>query len=64
MFRDLNGYLPRREPLPPRPKYEPLTKRQENVLMWVLAFNLLMALFAPFCGSSLVEALASLFRSI
>jgi hypothetical protein len=39
MFRDLNGYLPRREQLPPRPKFEPLTPRQESVLMWVIGFK-------------------------
>jgi hypothetical protein len=64
MFRDLNGYLPRREPLPQRPKFEPLTPRQESVLMWVLGFNLLMALLGPFCGSSVVEAIVSVIRAL
>ena len=64
MFRDLNGYVPRREPLPPRPKYKPLTPKQEKVLVWVIGFNLLMALFGPFCGSSVIDAMIAGFRAL
>ncbi|WFS04145.1 hypothetical protein [Rhizobium tumorigenes] len=63
MFRDLNAYQPRREP-PPERKYKQLTPKQERTLLIAIAFNLVLALFAPFCGSTLVEGLLSLFRLI
>ncbi len=61
MFRDLNAYQPRREPQPER-KYKQLTPKQERILLIVIAFNLVLSLFAPFCGSTLVDGLVSLFR--
>jgi len=60
MFRDLNSYQPRREPQPEK-KYRQLTAKQERLLIIVLAFNLLMALVGPFCGSSVLEGIVSLF---
>ncbi|MGV2162867.1 hypothetical protein ACQZ4Y_21240 [Rhizobium sp. L80/93] len=61
MFRDLNAYQPRREP-PPERKYKQLTPKQERILLMAIAFNLVMALFAPFCGSTLLDGVVSLFR--
>lgn len=61
MFRDLNSYQPRREPQPEK-KYQQLTPKQERLLLLVLAFNLLMVLVGPFCGSSVVDGVVSLFR--
>lgn len=62
MFRDLNEYRPRRD-LPPKPKYKPLTRKQENVVLWVIGFNAAMLILGPFCGSSVVEAAASIVQA-
>lgn len=62
MFRDLNAYQPRKEPPRPEKKYRQLTRREEKLLILVIAFNLLMALFAPFCGSTVVDGVISLLR--
>jgi hypothetical protein len=60
MFRDLNEYRPRR-PEPPDRKPQQLTRKQENVIFTVIFFNVVMALFGPFCGSSVIEAVISVF---
>jgi type II secretory pathway component PulM len=62
MFRDLNAYQPRKEPPRPKKKYRQLTPREEKLLIFVIAFNLLVTLFSPFCGSTVVDGVISLFR--
>lgn len=54
MFRDLNGYYFR----PERPKESrKLSRLQEKVVIWILAFNLVAAIVAPIGGASVIEAL-------
>lgn len=54
MFRDLTGYYSRPErPQGPRK----LSRREENVVIWILALNLVAAIVAPIGGASVIEAL-------
>ncbi len=54
MFRDLNGYYSR----PERPQEPPkLSRREEKVVIWILALNLVAAIIAPIGGASVIEAL-------
>lgn len=62
MFRDLNGYQPRKEPPRPERQYRQLSPKEERLLIVVIGFNLLVALFAPFCGSTVLDGVVSMFR--
>jgi len=54
MFRDLNGYYSR----PERPReLRKLSRREEKVVIWILAINLVAAIIAPIGGASVIEAL-------
>lgn len=54
MFRDLNGYYSR----PERPReLRKLSRREEKVVIWILALNLVAAIIAPIGGASVIEAL-------
>ncbi len=46
---------------PPRP-HSRLTKRQETVVIWIIAFNLVMLLLAPLAGVTLFDAIIALMR--
>ena len=53
------GWEPPWEPPPRKPQ---LTKRQERVLVWLIAVNALLLLIAPFGGSTLVHAVLAMLR--
>lgn len=61
MFRDLNEYRARREPLPRRPSVS-LTWRQQKILMYAVLVELFLLFVAPICGASVIEALFAVFR--
>ncbi|WP_165700232.1 hypothetical protein [Methylobacterium sp. Leaf108] len=51
-----------RPPLEPPSRKPRITKRQERVLVWVLALNALLLLVAPIGGATMAHALMALFR--
>jgi len=61
MFRDLNEYRARREPLPRRPPVS-LTWRQQKILMYAVLVELFLLFVAPIFGASVIEALFAVFR--
>ncbi|AWN44422.1 hypothetical protein U8607_06425 [Methylobacterium durans] len=52
------GWKPSWEP-PRKPR---LTKRQERVLLWLIAVNLLLLLIAPIGGATLIHAVLAMLR--
>ena len=61
MFVEDGGGAWRPTPWQPPPKKPRMTKRQERVLVWLLAFNGFMLLAAPIGGASIVQALVAFF---
>ncbi|KAB1072731.1 hypothetical protein F6X51_14045 [Methylobacterium planeticum] len=53
------GWKPPWEP----PRREPrLTKRQERVLIWLIAVNALLLLIAPIGGATVIQAILAILR--
>ena len=53
------GWEPPWEPPPRKPR---LTKRQERVLIGLIAFNALLLLLAPISGSTVIHAILAILR--
>lgn len=64
MYRDLEGYYRHQpEPLPRKPEYRQLSKREQKVLFWVLVINAVLALVAPIGGATVISGVFALFYS-
>lgn len=61
MFVDFRDQPPP-PPWPPTPPPRRISRREEKVLTWVIGFNLLMLLFGPLAGSSVIDALVAIAR--
>lgn len=56
MFVDSeNRRLP--EPWRPQPPKPRLTARQQKVMVWIIGFNVVMLLFGPLAGTTLLQAI-------
>ncbi|MDR7036672.1 hypothetical protein [Methylobacterium segetis] len=53
------GWKPPGEPPPGRPR---LTKREEQVLLWIISVNLLLLLIAPIGGATVIHAVLAALR--
>ncbi|GJD49729.1 hypothetical protein OPKNFCMD_2462 [Methylobacterium crusticola] len=53
------GWTPSPEPPPREPR---LTKRQERVLLWLIAVNVLLMFVAPIGGATVVHAVLAMVR--
>ena len=51
------GWKPASEPPARRPR---LTGRQERILMWLIAINVVLTLVAPIGGATILQAVAAL----
>ena len=58
MYLD-EAWRPQGEPPPREPR---ITKRQERVLLWLIAVNALLLLIAPIGGATIVHAILALLR--
>jgi hypothetical protein len=62
MYVDFQDDWPRPEPWKPERPKRRFTKRQENVVIWIVAFNMLMLLLAPVAGGTVFDAVVALVR--
>jgi hypothetical protein len=57
MYVDFRRQWPPPPPWRPRPVQPRVSKRGEKLIVWAIAFNLLMLLIAPIGGATLYDAL-------
>jgi hypothetical protein len=62
MYVDFRRQWPPPPPWQPPPAPRRLSKRDETIVLWLIAFNALMLLIAPIGGATLVDALISFVR--
>lgn len=58
MYAEGGGWRAPREPAPRRPR---LTRRQERIILRLVALNALLLLVAPIGGATIVQAVIALF---
>lgn len=57
MYVEGGGWRPSWEPPPRRPR---LTRRQERIILWFVALDVLLLLIAPIGGATVIQAVAAL----
>ena len=62
MYVDFRDDRPFPEPWKPEKPKRRLSKRQEDIVAWVIGLNLLMLLLAPLAGFTVIDAIIALVR--
>ena len=63
MYLDEKNEWNPQKPARPTKRGNPLTEREETLILWVVGLNLAAILIAPIGGASVVEACIALFAS-